>query len=61
MVRKKRINYLYEGGTEKSIPRDHRVSSRVMPNGDPRDVFFDPTLPLLILITLFCGPKEHLI
>ena len=29
---------------EKSIPGDHRLSSVLMPNGDPRDCFFYPTL-----------------
>ena len=27
MVSKKRIHYLCEGGIEKSVPRDHRLSS----------------------------------
>ena len=36
---------------EKSIPRDHRFqhsASLVMPNGDPWDGCFDPTLTLMI-------------
>ena len=30
---KKKNNYLFEDGIEKSVPRDHRLSSR----GKPRD------------------------
>ena len=33
---------------EKSVPRDHRLSSLVMPNDDPREGFFYPTLTLMI-------------
>ena len=35
-----------EGRIEKSVPRDHRLSSLVIPNGDPQDGFFYPTLIL---------------
>ena len=45
------IRYSYEGRIEKSDHRDHRLSysaSLVMPNGDPRDGFFYPTLTLMI-------------
>ena len=52
-----------EGGIEKSVPRDHRLSSLgkpdVMPNGDPRDGFFYPTLTLMIdsyISPTVCGP-----
>ena len=38
----KRIHYLCDDGIEKSVPRDHRLSSLGnlrMPKGDPRDIF----------------------
>ena len=37
-----------EDRVEKSVPRDHRLSSLVMTNGDPRGGFFHPTLTLTI-------------
>ena len=42
---------LCEGRIEKSVPCNHRLlhsASLVMPNGDPRDEFFYPTLTLMI-------------
>ena len=50
MVSKKK-NSLFVWGWEKSVPRDHRLSSlasHVMPNGDPRDGFFYPTFTLMM-------------
>ena len=46
---RKIIHYSCENGTEKPVPRDHRLSSLdfVMPIGDPRDRFFYPTLKLI--------------
>ena len=38
----KRIHYSCESGIEKSVPRDHRLST-----GDPRDGFLYPTLTLM--------------
>ena len=50
MVSKKK-NYLCEGWIEKSIPRDHRLSSLGKPHdakgSDPRDGFFYPTLTFM--------------
>ena len=43
-----KIHYLYEGRIEKSVPLDHHLSSLVMPNCDPRDIFFYPTLTPMI-------------
>ena len=46
-----KIYYLYSAGLEKSVPLDHchHSASLVMPNGDPRDGFFYPTLTLMIV------------
>ena len=38
----KRIHNLCDDGIEKSVPRDHRLSSLgnlVIPKGDPQDIF----------------------
>ena len=35
-VARKRIHYLRENGIEKSIPRNHRLSSRGIPRDDKR-------------------------
>ena len=49
---KKRIHYSCEGRIEKNpslgITVCHHSASLVMPNGDPRDGFFYPTLTLMI-------------
>ena len=42
----KRIQYLCEGGVTKPVHQDHS-KSLVMPNGDPRDGVFYPTLALM--------------
>ena len=50
-------DYSFEGRIEKSVPQDHRLSSLaslVMPNGDPRDGFFYPTLTLRIDSYITC-------
>ena len=51
MVSKKRIHYSCEDGIEKPVPRDpycHHLASLLMPIGDPQDVFFYPTLTLMM-------------
>ena len=51
MVSKKKIHYLCKGGVEKSvlvITLWHLSASLMMPNGDPQDGFFSPTLTLKI-------------
>ena len=48
MVSKKLKHYLYEDRIEKAVPRDRRLPSLVLPNGDPRDGIFYPTLTLMI-------------
>ena len=50
-VSEKKNPLFVRGRNRKSVPRDHRLSpltSLVMPNGDPRDGFFYPTLTLMI-------------
>ena len=45
------LRYSCEGRIEKSVTHDHRLSSSAslaMPNGDPRDGLFYPTLTLMI-------------
>ena len=47
---------LFEGGTKKSVLRDHRLSSLVIPNGVPRNGLFHPALTLMIdsyILTLY--------
>ena len=53
VVSKKSIQYSCEGGIEKSVPRDHRLSSLVMPNGDSSQE--DPSF---ITERLLIGHKE---
>ena len=48
MVSKKKIYFSCEGRIEKSTPRDHSLSSLGKSNGNPRDLFFCPTLTLMI-------------
>ena len=47
MVSKKKIHLLCEDGIEKSVPSDYHLSS-LMPNVNPREGFFYPTLTLMI-------------
>ena len=64
MVSKKKNSFSCEGGIEKSVPRDqidpslgitvcHQSASLVMSNGDPWDVFFYPTLALMMHFLIF--------
>ena len=46
-----------EDGIEKSVPHDPRLSSLVMPNGDPWDDFFYPTF-MMDLYSLFAASPE---
>ena len=49
------IHYSCEDGIEKSVPREHRLSSRgnlVMTNDDNWDGLLDPTLTLMIYYTV---------
>ena len=51
IVSKKKIHYSSEGRIENYVPRDHvchHSASLMMPNGDPRDAFFYPTLTLMV-------------
>ena len=52
----KRKNPSCEGRIEKSVPRDHRLSSLGKPcdAGDPREGFFYPTLTLMIDSYIIC-------
>ena len=51
VVIKKRIHYEYEDGREKSVPREHGLSSLGkprMPISDTQDGFFYPILTLMM-------------
>ena len=49
------------GGIKKISPKDHHLASLVIPNDDPWDKFFYPTLTLLIdSFNLACDLKQKL-
>ena len=48
LVSEKIIHYSHEDGIEKSVPRNHGLSSLLMPIGDPLDGFLYPTFTLMM-------------